>query len=129
MRGQEFDVFKLLISAMIAVAILMILQQVLNQVGGIGTDLKTVIKQELNACEGDCSPRTKQIRITMTKDSQICAKDLKDTPADSIEFEVDGINGLEGGDCLTATESVKNKNALLKVWCENGECHVLLEKP
>ena len=41
MKGQEFDVFKLLISAMIAIAILMILQQILGQFQNLGTSLRS----------------------------------------------------------------------------------------
>ena len=130
MKGQEFDVFKLLISAMIAIAILMILQQILGQFQNLGTSLKDQIIQQLKACGYSCGGQSKEITINADKGTKICYKqDLKDqVSAEEVNFDSQ-IDGIEAnGDCIEVTDTIRNKKALLYVECDDGICDVKLEK-
>ncbi len=140
MKGQEFDVFKLLISAMIAIAILMILQQILGQFQNLGTSLKDQIIQQLKTCGYSCGGQSKEITINADKGTKICySTDLKDQiSADSVHFDVsdafsdflttDDDKDIDNG-CLEVTDTIKDKKALLKVCCNNGDCKVAICKP
>ncbi len=52
MKGQAFDTFKLLIAAVVAIAILGILLQILNLIKPPGADPETIIQQQLQKAYG-----------------------------------------------------------------------------
>jgi len=144
MKGQEFDVFKLLISAMIAIAILMILQQVLNTIVNPSGNLKGLIIQQLQSCGETCSGISKEAVVNVGQGTKICYKDIKDkVSADSVKFytssddaglddvkikEINGVTTKDDNNCLFINENIKGKKATIYVSCDNGDCEIVVGK-
>lgn len=101
-KGQTFDVFKLLISAVIAIAILVILMNILGGIPGIGSDnpeklAEDTVKGKLNAIG---SPGFVS-KVIFKKDDAISAR--------SIALKSEALS--EDQVCVTVSDSTPNKKS------------------
>ena len=128
-KGQSFDVFQLLIAAVVAIAIMGILFGVLGQVittpgGDIGSDIRTMIKKGAN--DGYASPQN-NLKVTIAAGTTITpANVVKDTDitADQLcistgDFGTDALFDAKETGAITYTGSSSRKIGI-SVLCGRG---------
>ena len=128
-RGQSFDVFKLLISAIVAGAILVILFSIIGGIPGIGQDAETKAIQQLKNAFNSPSKLLSVPKVTFNQDDGLNPKSIANkvqlfgrdqlcvSPGDFTErenlFKVDDLGNLTyiGG---------ANRTTNLSIICDDG---------
>lgn len=128
MRGQEFDVFRLLISAAIAITIFLILMNLLGGFTFFGNKLDDAIKNTINQCGFNCACVTSRAVVSGSQGTEIDMGPIADqTGVVSIEVRPssDLLNIISGsGTRITIDRSINNMPIWIAVKCEDGDCTV-----
>ncbi len=115
LRGQAFETMMLVISVIVALAILGVLLGILNTFSFSGSDAEQVFKEELKKVGGSYSPGTTPRDATMKAGKTINARVVtEDTTVlqDTVKFIVaselnDAIETVDGDKAVRATRDVK----------------------
>jgi len=128
MRGQEFDVFRLLISAAIAITIFLILMNLLGGFTFFGNKLDDAIKNAINSCGYNCACYTTKVVVSGSKGTVFDMTYIADqTGIRSIDVEPssdlsDIISG--SGSKIELERTLNNMPIWIAVKCEDGDCTV-----
>jgi hypothetical protein len=138
MRGQAFDTFKLMIAAVVAVAILGILLSILGNIKPPAGDPKSVANQLLRECAPTCGAKTSDvIRFHGVAGDKINAEEFTTgTGVDATSVSVACPDFLATTFTCTSApngalefKKTVDINARLGVTCTSGACTLTVKKP
>jgi len=132
MRGQAFDTFKLMIAAVVAVAILGILLSILGTIKPPAGDPKSVGNQLLRECAPTCGGKSSDIiRFHGVKDDAISTEEFTTgTGVSSLTVACSEYPAnFECGTTGLKYEATSDISARLHVSCAQGVCTLTVKKP
>ncbi|VVB99289.1 Uncharacterised protein [uncultured archaeon] len=104
-KGQSFDVFKLLISAVVAIAILVLLMNVLNIVPGIGSEEPEKIAEDLI--------KSKSTQIGSPGYNNVTFKNGHSLSAKTLSLKSDGLSDAQI--CVLISDSTPNRESFTEL--------------
>jgi hypothetical protein len=128
MKGQEFDVFRLLISAAIAITIFLILMNLLHGFSFFGNKLDDAIKNTINQCGFNCECVTSKAVVSGSQGTEISMEPIADetgvvsitvNPSSDLSDIISG-----SGTSIALERTINNMPIWIAVHCDNGDCTV-----